>query len=179
MRGASASAANFGTTPDGSFSLAWYCVEALLDMIRKLTATERGTGIGKNILNEAQLHRLHLTLISTIASLPLPLMIRALEEIRYIIIARTRSDGGVPGVGDDVETGKKKELVDALFTEILEGVGDREKESAMRWWYANRQKLAWNVGDNTITYAEGKGMEKMEVAGQEEDQSASGVVSRL
>lgn len=148
-------------------------------MIRKLTATERGTGIGKNMLNEAQLHRLHLTLISTIASLPLPLMIRALEEIRYIITAQTRSDGGVPGVGDDVETEKKKELVDALFTEILEGVGDREKESAMRWWYANRQKLAWNVGDNTITYAEGKGMKKMEVAGQEEDQSASGVVSRL
>ncbi|KAF9465773.1 hypothetical protein BDZ94DRAFT_1159342 [Collybia nuda] len=179
VQAASASATTFGTTPDGSFSLAWYCVESLLDMIRKLTPAERGTGIGKNVLNEAQLHRLHLTLISTVASLPLPLMVRALEEIRYIITAQTQSDGDVPGVGGSVEAETKKELVKALFTEILEGVGDREKEAAMRWWYTNRQKMVWGVGDNTITYAEGKGMEKMEVAGEEDSQTATGIVSRL
>jgi hypothetical protein len=179
VRGASASAVTFGSTPDGSFSLAWYCIESLLDMIRKLTPPGRGEGFGKNNHNEARLHRLHLTLISTIASLPLPLMIRALEEICNIITTRARSDGGVGGVGDDTEAERKKELIGALFAEILEGVGDREKEAAMRWWYTNRQKLAWDIGDHAITYAEGKGMEKVEVAGQEEGQSASGVVSRL
>lgn len=140
-------------------------------MIRQLTATERGTEINNNILNEAQLHRLHLTLISTVASLPLLLMIRALEEICSIITARNQSGGGVSGVDDGEEAEKTKELIDALFTEIIEGVGDREKESAMRWWYANRQKLGRRYN---ITSTEGKGVEKVGVADQ-----YSGVISRL
>ena len=34
-----------------------------------------------------------------------------------------------------------KELVEELFREILENVGDREKEVIMRWWYEVREEL--------------------------------------
>jgi hypothetical protein len=56
-------------------------------------------------------------------------MIRVLDEIRNIIV----------NVGEPRE---KKELTDELFAEILENVGDREKEASMRWWYTNRLSLA-------------------------------------
>ena len=60
-------------------------------------------------------------------------MIRVLDEIRNNIVA----------VG---EQGERKELIDALFAEILENVGDREKEVSMRWWYTNRLIL-WQTDD--------------------------------
>lgn len=121
VRSASASATSFSTPAHESFELAWYSVELILDKIRQLTAE---MGIVKE-----RLHRLCLTLISTVPSLPLPLMIRVLDEIRNIIV----------NVGEPRE---KKELTDELFAEILENVGDREKEASMRWWYTNRLSLA-------------------------------------
>ena len=81
-----------------------------------------------------QLHRLRLTLISTVPSLPLPLMIRAMDEIRKNIV-------------EVLEQGERKELIDALFGEILENVGDREKEASMRWWYTNRLSLGGQTED--------------------------------
>ena len=36
---------------------------------------------------------------------------------------------------------RRKELVEELFREILENVGDREKEVIMRWWYEVREEL--------------------------------------
>jgi hypothetical protein len=121
VRSASVSATTFDSQE--SFELAWYCVELILDKIRQL-ATEANTGDVKG-----RLHRLRLVLISTVLSLPLPLMVRVLEEIRDIIV----------NVG---EVSARTELADALFVEILENVGDREKEASMRWWYANRLRLA-------------------------------------
>lgn len=125
-----------------------------------------------------RLHRLHLTLISTVPSLPLPLMIRALEKIRSIVMTRPKSDGGVWEVGDDVgEERRRKELVDALFVEILEGVGDREKEAAMRWWYANRMDFGCDPDDATVTFTGEKEMKKGEIT--KKDQLSSGVLPRL
>jgi len=40
--------------------------------------------------------------------------------------------------------GRRKELVEELFKEILEKVGDREKEAVMRWWYNVRAELLGN-----------------------------------
>lgn len=59
-----------------------------------------------------------------------------LDEVRVIIIDHP-SSADDKGVGDSV----KKELVEALFAEILERVGDREKEYTLRWWYDNREGL--------------------------------------
>jgi hypothetical protein len=75
---------------------------------------------------ENRRHRLHLSLISTVSSLPLALLPSALAEIRDVV---KKHDGE----GEDHRR-KKKELTDALFREILEKVGDREKEFVIRWW---------------------------------------------
>ncbi|KAG6853946.1 hypothetical protein C0991_012270 [Blastosporella zonata] len=117
--------------------LAWYCISLILDMIR---------GLSSEGAQEERLHRLNLTLISTVSSLPLPFMIRALEEIRSIITIRQQSDNGVEPVEDVEKERRRKELVDSLFAEILEKVGDQEKEAAMRWWYAHRQHIMEDAG---------------------------------
>lgn len=104
---------------------------------------------------ESHLHRLHLALIATVQSLPLPLMLRVLDEIRDIIIGKDahRTEyhehsklGTSTNEGSSAALGRKTELVNALFREILEHVGDREKEAAMGWWYANLADLRSAVG---------------------------------
>jgi hypothetical protein len=72
---------------------------------------------------QGRLHHLHLILISALPSLPLPLPLlpRTLGTILSIILS-------LPD-GDE----QRKELIEELFAEILERVGDREKEVIM-WW---------------------------------------------
>ncbi|KAJ6509021.1 hypothetical protein C8R45DRAFT_462923 [Mycena sanguinolenta] len=121
VRGASASAHSPNLAGNGEAAddaLAWYCVDVLLEAIRGLSSASSG--------NE-RLHRLHLTLISVVPSLPLNLLPRVLEEIKTILTA--------------TNSGKAAELVDATFVEISEQVGDREKELVMRWWYENRDSF--------------------------------------
>lgn len=66
-------------------------------------------------------------------------MIRVLDEIRGII----------RNVGEPHE---RKELTDALFAEILEAVGDQEKEASMRWWHTNLPSMAQT--DGMVTFGE-------------------------
>ncbi|KAF8073411.1 hypothetical protein FPV67DRAFT_1477676 [Lyophyllum atratum] len=153
VRSASSSGSAASNPEEGQL-LGWYCITLILDTIRELSAKGRKEDSVSTDSRE-RLHRLHLTLISTVPSLPLPLMIRALDEIRSIITRGTQSDSGAGKVGDDVEEERRrKELVDALFAEILERVGDREKEAAMRWWYAHRASFA-RGDDAAITTAAG------------------------
>jgi len=42
---------------------------------------------------------------------------------------------------------KRKELVEELFKEILERVGDREKEFVLRWWYEVREEMVGVILD--------------------------------
>ncbi|KAG5644888.1 hypothetical protein DXG03_007440 [Asterophora parasitica] len=147
--------------------LGWYCISVILDTIRELSQQEPGSPGD----DPERLHRLLLTLISTVPSHPLPLMIRTLEEIQIFITTRPQSDSGVAVVGDGVEIGRRrKELVDALFAEILERVGDREKEAAMRWWYTHRRSFLPG-GDDAALAMTG---EKVDDA-----QSRPDIVSRL
>ncbi|KAG6916031.1 hypothetical protein DXG01_008754 [Tephrocybe rancida] len=145
--------------------LGWYCINLIVDVIRGLSSEEtEGDSLERS--SQQRLHRLHLTLISTVSSLPLSLMIRALEEIRSIITIRRQSDSGVERVKDGVEEERRrKELVDALFVEISERVGDQEKEAAMRWWYMHRKNF---IEDDT---------KKAGMTGEE--QPGLDVVSRL
>jgi hypothetical protein len=105
-----------------------------------------------------RLHRLHLTLISTVASLPLPLLMLALEEIRMVIVTcPQRTIVGLPAEDEPKTTRKRQnewwsELVKALLSEILEKVGDREKGEGMRWWYEHREELM--IGDGKATLAQ-------------------------
>ncbi|KAJ2926403.1 hypothetical protein H1R20_g10695, partial [Candolleomyces eurysporus] len=170
VRSACASA----TAPDGvgydeTFSLAWYCVQLLLDTLSRLTTNEltnndpgKGKGKGRAATRDEdtspnRVHRLHLTLISTLSALPLKLLGKALEEVYKIIItvkpttASTyiESTPTLPSAmtTTGTTTKRKRELVEALFGEILEGMGDREKGYAMAWWYEHRAALLAVVGD--------------------------------
>jgi hypothetical protein len=122
------------------YTLAWFCIDSLLETLRALRR-QKGT--------EERLHRLYLTLISAISSLPLTLLPRVLDEVRTIIVTH----GPAAGAGDKVGLsaggagteggGRKGELTQALFEEILQRVANREKEFVLRWWYDNREQLGW------------------------------------
>ncbi|KAJ7600852.1 hypothetical protein C8J56DRAFT_1038477 [Mycena floridula] len=114
----SASATGATLLPDEpSYALAWYCIETLLGAIREET---KATGI---LETDTRLHRLHLMLISSVSSLPLTLLSRCLDEIRTIIISTE-------------EETARNDLIDSLFREITENVGDMEKELVMKWWHS-------------------------------------------
>ncbi|KAF9071237.1 hypothetical protein BDP27DRAFT_1322576 [Rhodocollybia butyracea] len=127
----SASAPEDGPTGNPSqFTLAWYCIDALLSVIQDTVDIE-------------QRHRLHLTLISCVSALPLSLLGRVLEEIDGVLNKMRLEDGhvhensGDVGTVPDLEQGKHRtELVTVLYREVLEVVGDREKEYVVRWWAA-------------------------------------------
>lgn len=152
VRSASVSAfTSSNGAPDDMYTLAWYCVQLIVDTIHELlpVVPSISNSKGKQKENEQEkettpnienstdrVHRLHLMLISTISSLPLPLMLRALNETRVLISAYPVND-----IDNADEQSKKDELVDALFHELLEKTGDREKEAAIRWWYKYRPTL--------------------------------------
>lgn len=109
-----------------ALTLPQYCIDALLTAIHSASSDQIHSGDRE----QNHSHRLHLTLISTLSSLPLPLLPPALESIREIVLS-------LP-----VDSGERKELIDEIFRELLERVGDREKEIVMRWWYEQREELA-------------------------------------
>jgi hypothetical protein len=151
VRCAGASGLNIDTIPEESLSLSWFCVQLLLDTINPSSQGENGhESSPKDDMTEERLHRLHLTLISTVPSLPLVLMLRALQEIKTIITSilspPLESISLAPSTSSRGDTkprkaGTRGELVKALFQEIMEQVGYREKSAAMHWWYENRVDL--------------------------------------
>ncbi|KAJ7695979.1 hypothetical protein B0H17DRAFT_412670 [Mycena rosella] len=131
---ASARGPNSAGDDTDTYALAWYCIDMLLGTIHELSLLRDGHGNGQDAssIND-RLHSLQLTLVSVVPALPLKLLPRVLEEARAILTAHgAQSDSG--------ET-QTKELVDAMFVEISERVGDREKEYVMRWWYDNRTEF--------------------------------------
>ena len=189
---------------DTSYTLAWYCVQLLVDTIRDLSPlsyttrrnpksqgrpptpkekladdsadsdTTKASAATADDDDDDRIHRLSLMLISTISSLPVTIMLRALDEVYRIIISAYSSpspsrDGGGGG-GGVVDNGnneegsqrserrkrRKKELLEALFSEILEKIGDCEKEAAMKWWYTYRPVLVSESGH--VDNGEGLGM---------------------
>ncbi|KAJ7459669.1 hypothetical protein FB451DRAFT_1271116 [Mycena latifolia] len=124
---------------DGMYALARYCIEALLNTIHELSLLRDG-GQDPSIVND-RLHRLHLTLVSVVPTLPLKLLPQVLEEIRAILTTAPS------------HSGKRKELADAIFVEISERVGDREKEYVMHWWYDNRNSFLGKAGEEHVTVA--------------------------
>ena len=146
VRSAGASLFTSSGAPDDMYTLAWYCVQLILDIINQLSSSQlQHPKSNANAHTEAEaegdakttttdrVHRLHLMLISTISSLPLPLMLRALEETRRLITAYP-GDDDADGVGavDAEEVTGKAELLEAMFNELLEKTGDRDKGTAMR-----------------------------------------------
>jgi hypothetical protein len=117
-------------------ALAWFCVQSLLDAAKSADMNE-GSNRAQNAANEVvdgeHVHRLHLTLISALPSLPLKLLPRGLEEMKSFIVS-------------EIDEERKKELVDAVLKETLERVGDQEKVIVMSWLLDNSDSFR---GDRT------------------------------
>jgi len=133
----------FDGLPDGTYSLAWYCVQLIPDKLRDLTSPAhevKEKGEARDDVEDRsveRVHRLHLVPISMVSSLPVSLMSRVLEEIRNTFTAQPSDFDAMA----EESARRRKELVEALFSEFLEGVGDREKEAAIRWWFQHRPML--------------------------------------
>ncbi|PPQ69303.1 hypothetical protein CVT24_001669 [Panaeolus cyanescens] len=130
-----------GEKPDETYTLAWYCIQLLLDTIHQQLppAGSKGKGKAVNTSDPDRLQRLLLMLISSVSSVPLPLMMRTLDEIRTLLTSDLPPLSGSQQSKKDKE--RREEVLEALFEEILEKTGDREKEAAMRWWYTWRPHL--------------------------------------
>ena len=61
-------------------------------------------------------------MISTLASLPRETLEYTLQVIREDILSM------------DSSSTQRNELIEAIFSEIMERVGDEEKQLVMRWW---------------------------------------------
>ncbi|KAF4577230.1 hypothetical protein EYR36_005217 [Pleurotus pulmonarius] len=160
------------TSTAEKYGLTWYCIEALLNAIRDLS-DERTRSQSLGAYDDHR-HRLHLMLISTIPSLPLDLLPRALDEIRAIIIQGRKRHidlGSTPARLADREA-RCKELNQALLSEILEGVGDLEKDFVMRWWYDNRHILEDDIRP-------GADHQRLGSARKKEVKNPDGALSRL
>ncbi|KAJ4481954.1 hypothetical protein J3R30DRAFT_3699258 [Lentinula aciculospora] len=106
-------------------TLAWYCVAELLAAIQNL---------GND--NLTQIHRLHLTLVSCVSALPLSLLSRLIEEIEGILRVDTDSKGNLNDTaGLEKQEQNRAELIQMLYRELSEVVGDREKEYLLRWYF--------------------------------------------
>ena len=78
------------------------------------------------------LHRLHSTLVATVPAVSIALLPRVLEECKAVITS----------LSDPAAAAQRRYLVQMLFKELSENVGDAEKEYSIRWWYENRASLA-------------------------------------
>ncbi len=190
----SASVSTFPTTAaeGDKHTLAWYCVKMLLDAIHGLSPSERdskGKGKARDQQTVDRLHRLHLMLISTVSSLPLSLMLLALDNIRVLVTAYAPVDSIADAPAGQMAT-PKAELLAALFSELVEKTGDREKEAAIQWWYKYRPTLvpepAVERGNGTRRgwFWQSKGLEKggepvQAAKGAGEDTQQNSVLPRL
>ena len=85
-------------------------------------------------------YRLRLVLVSTLSALPFMVLPDALNA--------------VSGAMRDSKGEAQRELGREVFKEIMENVGDREKEYCLRWWEEQRDALE---GDVEEKYGKGKG----------------------
>ena len=115
-------AASCSSPEDGS--LAWFCIQLLVDKINGLTSKLDGSEA-----RSEELRRLRLTLLSTVPSIPLPspLLGQLLSAIDLFIR------------NESVEQ-ERSTLLTAMYEIILKEVGDAEREFVMQWWFALPEK---------------------------------------
>ncbi|KAI0670930.1 hypothetical protein C8Q78DRAFT_974125 [Trametes maxima] len=116
-----------GTESAEGDSMAWFCVEVLLDAIHAAHVPPTGTP-------SEQVHRLHLALVASVPSVSLVLLPRLLDAARSIVVSLSTADPRAMEMRD--------ELVQGLFKAVLQDVGDAEKEYGIGWWLENRATLS-------------------------------------
>ena len=97
-----------------------FCLSSLLSTLSDLSAiTDDDTAQRR--------HRLRLVLVSTLSALPPVVLPEALNA--------------VSGAIRDSKGDERRDLAKEVFKEIMENVGDREKEYCLRWWEGQRHML--------------------------------------
>lgn len=97
-----------------------FCLSSLLSALSDLSVTTDDDAAQRR-------HRLRLVLVSTLSALPLVILPEALNAVDDAI--------------RDSKGGEQRELAKEVFKEIVENVGDREKEYCLRWWEGQRYML--------------------------------------
>lgn len=117
-------------------ALARLCIDALLQAINSYSPPSMNASSSEDASEETdaqieELTRLRLALISLVPNVTIQLLPYLLQDVDRII-------------GAEQDRQRKRILIDAVFDEILERVGDEEKEFAMRWW--NERLPLWSEG---------------------------------
>lgn len=117
-------------------ALARLCIEELLQAINSYSPPSMNASSSEDASEETdaqieELTRLRLALISLVPNVTIQLLPYLLQDIDRIICA-------------EQDRRRKRNLIDAVFDEILERVGDEEKEFAMCWW--NERLPLWSEG---------------------------------
>jgi len=95
-----------------------FCLSSLLSTLAGLSAAD----------DAQRRHRLRLVLSSTLSALPSAVLPEALNAVSSAI--------------RDSNAEERSELAREVFKEIMENVGDQEKEYCLRWWGEQREALA-------------------------------------
>ena len=97
------------------------CLSSLISLLTSLSAS-----------GDAQRrHRLRLVLVSTLSALPLVVLPDGLNAVSEAI--------------RDSKGEERGELVGEVFKEMMENMGDLEKECCLRWWEEQREALEGSV----------------------------------
>ncbi len=97
------------------------CLSSLVSLLTRLSEAD----------DAQRRHRLRLVLVSTLSALPAAVL-----------------PDGLNAVSDAIQGSKDEErweLVREVFKEIMENMGDREKEYCLRWWEEQRDGLEGNI----------------------------------
>ncbi|KAJ4491609.1 hypothetical protein C8J55DRAFT_284139 [Lentinula edodes] len=124
------------------YTLAWYCISELLSAIQNL---------GNDIPDLEQKHRLHITLIACVSALPLSLLGRFFEEIDGVLRIDRESKDSEDMAALTMQDQNRTELIQALYRELSQMVGDREKEYVLRWWSAFAAENSTTPNTRTIS----------------------------
>ncbi|KAL0069888.1 hypothetical protein AAF712_003158 [Marasmius tenuissimus] len=139
---------------------------------------------------EERLHRLRMAMMASLSAIPYVLLREYLAEVKRALSQaeamgaqeetrkgeekeqRVEGEAGLLLAGDDILSGakrppKKEELVQALYLEVMERVGDREKELVMGWWYENLDFLGRGLGNYKKGEAKSELLARRIVAGNE------------
>ncbi|KAK1226251.1 hypothetical protein PQX77_010724 [Marasmius sp. AFHP31] len=139
---------------------------------------------------EERLHRLRMAMMASLSAIPYVLLREYLAEVKRALSQaeamgvqeetrkgkekeqRVEGEAGSLLAGDDILFGakrppKKEELVQALYLEAMERVGDREKELVMGWWYENLDFLGRGLGNHKKGEAKSELLARRIVAGNE------------
>ena len=104
------------------------CLSSLISLLTSLSAP-----------GDAQRrHRLRLVLVSTLSALPLVVLPDGLNAVSEAI--------------RDSKGEERGELVEEVFKEMMENMGDLEKECCLRWWEEQRGALEGSVMMQNLLY---------------------------